>query len=72
MLRVAEDFGGLTAFDDLSRMHNRHALADSRNRQQVVRDVKNPHPEFLAEIAEQPQDFRLRDQIKGAGGLIRN
>ena len=70
MRGFAEYFGSTPALNNLSLMHDRHSMADGGYRKQVMRDIENAHAEFAAESSEQLQDFRLRDQVEGAGGLI--
>ena len=67
-----KDLGGWAAFHDLAFVENRDALADSSDRWQVVRDIKDRHSGLAIQIGEELKNFRLRDHIKRARRLIGN
>ena len=55
MSRITEEVLGFLTLDDLSLVHHRHSVADSCNRQKIMRDEENPHAEFPAEPCKQLQ-----------------
>src|SRR5947209_12786447 len=72
MLRGAENLCWRSTFENLACMQNCDAMTKRRNRQQIMRDVKDSHPKLTAELGKQAENFRLGDGIQGAGGLISN
>ena len=70
MFGILEQLGGSAALDNFALVHDCNAMRDGRDRQQVVRDVQNADAELRAEAGEQLQNFRLSNQVEGAGGLI--
>src|SRR6266478_5732791 len=69
VLGGAEDLGRGAAFDDFAFVQNGDAMAKSRDREQIVRDIENAHAKFAVEAGEETEDFGLRDGVAGAGGF---
>ena len=61
---------GGAAFDDFTFVENGNAPADSGDGREIVRDVKDRHADFAIQGGEELEDFRLRDYIESAGGLV--
>ena len=55
---------------DLALMENGDAIANSGDRREIVRDVKNGHSGGPIQFAKERQNFGLRDHIESAGGFI--
>src|SRR6266404_8311697 len=70
MLGSAEDLGRGATFDDFAGVQNGDAMAESRDREQIVRDIENAHAKFAVEASEEAEDFGLGDGVEGAGGFI--
>src|SRR5258708_33068520 len=70
MLGGTENLRGGAAFDDLARVQNGDAKAESRDREQIVRDIEDAHAKFAVEASEETVDFGLGDGVEGAGGFI--
>src|SRR5260370_32034765 len=70
MLGGTENLRGGAAFDDLARVQNGDAMAESRDREQIVRDIENAHAKFAVEANEEAEDFGLGDGVEAAGGFI--
>jgi len=70
MLGSAEDLGRGATFDDFAGVQNGDAMAESRDREQIVRDIENAHAELAVEAGEEAEDFGLGDGVEGAGGFI--
>jgi len=51
------------AFDDLSRIHNRGAIAHLRDHRQIVGDQQQRQTEFAGEPDEQLKDLRLHYDV---------
>src|SRR5258708_33538365 len=72
MLGGTENLGGGAAFDDLARVQNGDAMAESRDREQIVRDIEDAHAKFAVEASEETGDFGMGDGVERAGGFIRD
>ncbi len=70
MLGGTENLRGGAAFDDLARVQNGDAMAESRDREQIVRDIEDAHAKFAVEASEETEDFGLGDGVERAGGFI--
>src|SRR6266436_1948909 len=70
MLGSAEDLGRGAAFDDFAGVQNGDAMAESRDREQIVRDIENAHAKLAIEASEEAEDFGLGDRVEGAGSFI--
>jgi hypothetical protein len=46
-------------------------MAQGRNREKVVRDIKDGGPPLAVQASEQIQNFRLCDGIKNPGHYVR-
>src|SRR5207249_3518302 len=64
MLRGAENLCWRSTFENLACMQNCDAMTKRRNRQQIMRDVKDSHPKLTAELGKQAENFRLGDGIQ--------
>src|SRR5713101_6798054 len=70
LLRRAENLLRWAAFHDLTRVQNYDSMAQGRDREQIVRDIEDPHFELAVQPSEEAKNFGLRNGVKRAGGLI--
>ena len=69
--RLVENIFRRAAFHNLALVKNADTVAESRNRQQVMRNVENGGAHLAVQPGKQFQYFRLRDGIESAGWLVR-
>src|SRR5580704_825491 len=70
MLRPLEDLLGGSFLDDLARVHDEHALAQTRHNAEVVRDEDDRGAGLLVEVAEQLEDLCLHGHVERGGRLV--
>src|SRR6202034_4727748 len=63
---------GRSALNNFSLVKNGNAVANSRHRSQIMRDVENSHSRGAVQFAEERKKFRLRNHIEGAGRFVGN
>src|SRR5229473_4684851 len=72
MLRVSEDLIGRSGLDDLALVKDSDAIANSRYRGKIMRNVKDGHPSGAVQLPEESENFGLRNHIERAGGFVGN
>ena len=69
---ILEQLSRPPALDNFALMHDCHPVRNGRNREQVVRNIKNADSELGAERGKQLQNFRLSNQVERAGRFVRD
>src|SRR2546423_2577859 len=72
MLRVLEDLLDRSLFDDPSRVHHDHPLAEAGDHAHVMRDQDDGGPGRLVQVSQQLQDLGLHGHVERGGRLIGN
>lgn len=65
MLWIGKDLRTRADFDDLSKIHHRHPVADALDNRHIMADEKEGDFELFLQIHQQIADLRLDRHIKG-------
>src|SRR2546425_1447296 len=72
MKGLSEEIGDRGVLDNLSRIHDGHAVTKLRDHREVVCDIEDRRIDPSTEILKQFQNLGLRGHIEGRGRLVRN
>ena len=67
---MGEDLVRRGALDNFPFVHDRDAMAQGRNGEQIMRDEQDGYVESLIQLCEQLEHFGLGDRVEGAGRLV--
>ena len=70
MLRVGQDFGGRADLDDAPQIHDGDAVGEESGGRQIVGDVEDGDAAFVAQVAQQVEDFGADRHVEHRDRLV--